>query len=320
MKIIPIKVELTSPRNFKFIEWKIHNVCNYDCSFCGSENKQGDQRWMSIDDYKKHVDRIAAISQGSDFFIQITGGEPTLYPKLIELLRYIKSLGGGTGLISNGSRTIRWWEELKKSECLDYLVITYHSEQTDDYDHVIDVMNVFHNEPTDVVCLITHVIESVDQSIKALDSIVEKTGVVCILKAMMIGSYDIYSLYTESQLKKVKESNLVIGKLRATKKQPAKKYDLAHDINVTYNNGSVEFTSTQTLMKNKSNNFFGWSCLVGNNSMRIDYDVVHRGVCEVGESRSLADDDLNFTNDYITCTRNTCFCTTDLVATKIRVE
>ena len=36
MKIFPIKVEKAIPTDQKFIEWKIHNVCNHDCSFCGN--------------------------------------------------------------------------------------------------------------------------------------------------------------------------------------------------------------------------------------------------------------------------------------------
>ena len=50
----PIKLEkLITPR-FKYIEWKLHNVCNYDCSFCGEEHKDGSNRWKDLDTYKMY--------------------------------------------------------------------------------------------------------------------------------------------------------------------------------------------------------------------------------------------------------------------------
>ena len=69
-------------------------------------------------------------------------------------------------------------------------------------------------------------------------------------------------------------------------------------------------------MKLQKNKFEGWECEIGNNNMRIDHDVVYRGVCEVGEKRSLNDTDLSFTNDSVICTSKECFCGTDMIATK----
>ena len=38
-KIIPIKMERAIPAKYKTVEWKLHNVCNYDCSFAGTKIK-----------------------------------------------------------------------------------------------------------------------------------------------------------------------------------------------------------------------------------------------------------------------------------------
>ena len=112
----PIKLEkLITPR-FKYIEWKLHNVCNYDCSFCGEEHKDGSNRWKDLDTYKMYVDKLVAAAGDMPLWIQFTGGEPTLYPKLIELFQYMKSKGVYTGMVTNGTRTLRWWEEFKESK------------------------------------------------------------------------------------------------------------------------------------------------------------------------------------------------------------
>ena len=80
MKIFPIKVEKAIPTDQKFIEWKLHNVCNHNCSFCGSRHKDGSQRWFSLEKYKEYTDKLVQACGDSPFWIQITGGEPTLFP------------------------------------------------------------------------------------------------------------------------------------------------------------------------------------------------------------------------------------------------
>ena len=74
------------------------------------------------------------------------------------------------------------------------------------------------------------------------------------------------------------------------------------------------------LMKKQQNKFVGWDCAIGNNNMRIDHDIIYRGVCEVGGQRHLDDEVIGFTDDYIPCTSRECFCGTDMIATKILPE
>ena len=52
MKIFPIKVERSKPLAYKLIEWKLHNVCNHNCSFCGPAHKDGSVRWLTLEKYK----------------------------------------------------------------------------------------------------------------------------------------------------------------------------------------------------------------------------------------------------------------------------
>lgn len=320
MKTFPIKVERATKANLKFIEWKIHNVCNNDCSFCGSIHKDGSQRWLRLEEYKKHVDQLSNLCNGEPFWFQITGGEPTLFPELTELFRYMKQKNAYISLISNGSRSLRWWKELKEENLLDYLFVTFHSEQTSDYKHIVDVINVFHDAPIRVICLVTHVIGTIELAFEGAEYIIENTGAVVNLKSMMIGDYDIYELYTSDQLNKLKSLSFREGELRSSKARPAitPSHRFYDNLKITNNDGTIKITHPQTLMKNQENYFEGWDCDIGRENMRIDRDVVYRGVCGVGEKRSLADPNVSFTNDFIKCTSPECFCGTDMVATKIR--
>lgn len=316
MKIFPIKVEKAVKSDMKFIEWKIHNVCNHNCSFCGDRHKDGSQRWFSLDRYKEYTDKLVEANKGLPFWIQLTGGEPTLYPELLELMQYMKSKGAMISLISNGSRTLRWWKELKESKVLDNLFVTYHSEQTENYQHITEVINLFQDEPIEVICLMTHVLNSIDKVFEAYDYIIENTGALVTIKAMML-NYDIYSQYSTDQLAKLNKSNWITGQKRSSKVLPSTQYKINHKLKITYNNNLTIQVDPQQLMKQQKNNFFGWDCNIGANSMRVDYDVIYRGVCEVGTKKSLNDPILSFADDFITCTSKDCFCGTDMIATKI---
>lgn len=320
-KIFPIRVERTVPQRYKIIEWKIHNTCNYDCSFCGINNKDGSERWFSIEKYKEGVDKIVRACKGAPFYIQFTGGEPTLYPKFIELLTYAKSRGAFTALITNGSRTIRWWQELLEANVLDSLSITYHSEQTIDYKHVSEIMNMFHSEPVEVICEITHTKDCIPQAFDAYNYLINNTGSIINLKAMSIGFYDIYSVYTHDQLQFIKEGTYKLGKNKNTKAdcRIPLPFRLSSLVNITYNNGSIQRGNHQSLIKGRLNSFIGWDCNVGRDFIRIIHDKIFRGVCEIGGIiGSLNDDEINFTSDFIKCTIPSCVCFTDLSATKIR--
>lgn len=318
-KIFPIKVERVPQLQHKLIEWKIHNVCNYNCSFCDINHKNGSVRWLNIEKYKAHTDKLATLCKDSPYWIQITGGEPTLYPNLIELLTYIKSKNAYLSMLSNGSRTMRYWDELKNAKLMDYLFLTYHSEQSSDYKHIADIANLFHNEQTEILIMITHTIDTIDKALEAQQYFKENTGSIISLKAMVIGDYEIYDLYSPEQLSKLKKLSWAYGDKRSTKVKTSfpDEYRINHAIKVTYNNGLSYVTETQKLMKNRNNNFYNWECEIGKISLRIDSEIIHRGVCGVGETQNL-NDDVSFFEDPIICDKPECVCGSDIIAKKTR--
>lgn len=317
MKIFPIKVERATPVQYKLIEWKIHNVCNQDCSFCGSIHKNGSVRWLDLDKYKLHVDKLAELCDGSPFWIQLTGGEPTLYPQLLELINYIKSKSAMISMISNGTRTLRWWKELLEAGTLDQLFLTYHPEQTSDWQHISEVTNLFHDSPTEVTILITHTIDTIDQAIISMNNFINTTGAIINLRAMLIPEYDIYEKYTAEQINIIRTSTWSQGSKRDTKrKHSSAKFN--SKLKVLYNtNGLAIEVDPQFLIKNKKNTFFGWDCFIGEDSMRIDSETVYRGVCGEGNTRHLDDSNFTFTNSSIRCGLKECHCAADIVSTKI---
>ena len=320
--VYPIHVERSAPQPFKVINWKLHNVCNYSCSFCGKGNNSGNERWLSLEKYKSIVDKIVEACAGTPFYIVFTGGEPTLYPDLIELLQYSKNKGAWNILASNGSRTMRWWKELAKIDnILTRLALTYHAEQTDDYNNIADIMNLFLNFETQTICEVTHTKDNIPQALNAFNYLINNTGGIIDIKGMNINEYDIYNLYSEEELSIIKHASYKPGILTNIKIKSSipNNLRLGAELLVTDNLGITKNINVQQLMKNEWNKFLGWECQVGKDFLDINFQTINRSVCGVTGPIGHVDDlKYNFSNNTVICNKVTCGCFHDLLTTKTK--
>lgn len=79
--------------------------CNFKCRQCFS--KFGTEKLLPVEDWEKIVDNCIAGADVTEF--NIAGGEPMLYPGLVELAKYIRSKGVKVSLITNGSLMDESW-------------------------------------------------------------------------------------------------------------------------------------------------------------------------------------------------------------------
>jgi organic radical activating enzyme len=317
MKIFPIRVERTEPNNYKTVEWMLHNVCNYNCSFCPASTKDGSKRWLDLQVYKDTCKRAIIEAGTKPVWFKLTGGEPTLYPKIAELLKFIKDNGGFTYIISNGSRTIRFWKELVDQGTLDFLALTYHPEQSSDYQHIIDVTNVFVNSPTFVTVNITSIPEFFDKAVFAGNEILNKCAT--IVNLQQINDEQNMLKYSEEQIKILLKYNMVRSKLLSIKKRSLiPKEFLYHSgkIQVKYNDGSTITDHAGVFIKKGETFFYGWECDIGQELIRIEHETVSRAVCGQGDRWSIYDKSL-FASDSLICKQSgQCTCTLDVIEPK----
>lgn len=321
-KIIPIKMERAIPRKYKTVEWKLHNVCNYDCSFCGDENKIGDQKWHDIEVYKRVVKKlmVQAEQEGKFIWFQLTGGEPTLYPKLIELLEFIKSNGHKVAMITNGSRTIRYWKEFAEKNLLDILFLTHHTEQDINENHTIEVANIFHNYPTDVRVQVTAPRALLKEGYRRHLKILENTGALSSMKAIFYytdGSFSPRELadYTDEETAILLDNISRPGKLRSTKmiSRLSITAQYGNKMHVAFNDRTTKDLSVYELVEHKMNNFAGWECTIGKDLITIQHDLIYRGVCRQGGIiGDITEEDFGFVNDNVICKAKNCTCLMDL--------
>jgi uncharacterized radical SAM superfamily Fe-S cluster-containing enzyme len=85
----------------------ITNACNLNCPICFTYNRPDRIYHMSVEEMQSTVDWIVE-SSGPVDLINITGGEPTLHPKLLDILRCCKRPEiGRITMNSNGLRLAR---------------------------------------------------------------------------------------------------------------------------------------------------------------------------------------------------------------------
>lgn len=303
-------------RAFKIVEWKLHNVCNYDCSFCDLPTKSGTQRWMSLDEYKVGIDKVidACSIENKAVWFRLNGGEPTLFPELPQLLQYIRKRGSYTFLLSNGSRTIRWWKELVDLDCINALHLSYHIEQTDDVQHIIDVANLFKDSSTRVVIYVSCLPQYFDKAYAAHKRILEECDTVVSAMIRITTSAEGPLQYTAEQDELFKQNLFAKSKVfRQEKNHSDIPQHLWYDnhVRVGYNDGKTEIIHPRDLVNKKQIFMSGWNCWAGKELIRIDSKTIYRGVCESGETKDIFKDDV-FYDSPIKCPRVICSCPLDL--------
>lgn len=315
------KLEAYEEFPYNLVEWKLHDRCNYDCYFCGDENKLGRIGWADLETNKTIVDSIVA-SATKPLWIQITGGEPTLYPHFLELVKYMKSKGAMVRVITNGSRTMRWWKEVREADVLDLIYFTFHSQQKADYKHIADVANLFLDSETITITLVTYVPNTLGYAIEGAAYLTENTGSYISMNAMDLRpAAEEEKQYNEDEFEKsLNVYNNAFGKLMNIKKPtsiPDELLAIPTNSTIYYNNGSVETKDVTLMMKLEENRFQDWTCYSGMDTMNIDGKFKYRGGCK-RDKTPFEPGKLTFFDKPFKCDVDACYCAMDMITTKIK--
>ena len=67
--------------NLLHVQWHVGNYCNYRCSYCNDDLRDGSHPFVPIDIAKRVVANITSQLEGTSRRAQFTlsGGEPTVY-------------------------------------------------------------------------------------------------------------------------------------------------------------------------------------------------------------------------------------------------
>lgn len=322
----PIAIQSNQPANFVKISYSPTDVCNYKCRYCFPGSNAGLYRWPQ--NYKQLVENFSHLfdfykSNGKDRIeLQILGGEPTLWPDLANFIKELKSRHDFVATVqTNGSRTLRWWQEQAGS--FDRVNLTAHYKEIDlpHFTLVADTLYAIGVYVDVSVCMDPL---AWDQCMSMIDYFKQHSKHRWYIGTQKIEEANGENLYTDEQLEFLSSS---------VKRYPNIFYAFAmrknFNINrskVTFDNGKTQTVKHNQVQINKWNNFYNWSCNVGVDMLYINPIGELSGSC--GSSVYGISDKFNiYDSKFITdfkpelkptrCKFLGCYCTPETLMTKV---
>ena len=104
------------------VSLRITNACNHRCPVCG---QYGDKGYMFLSDKRDTLLRTIPLERYLELVDELgfykplyyaTGGEPFLYPGLVDLLNYAKKKGSPVDVVTNGIKLKQYAKEIVKNQ------------------------------------------------------------------------------------------------------------------------------------------------------------------------------------------------------------
>ena len=307
-KPVAIVRNKADPSESTYVDWNLGTLCNYACSYCPEGLHNGKWKWPAIDVALDFCERVIAHygALGRRTTFKLTGGEPTLYKHLIELLSRIKTLGGRTGVNSNGGRELEWWE--RAAPHLDFAVLTHHVEFTDT-EHFVMVARHLLEHGIDVHVNVTMLPQRFDECVNNVRTVMSKCdGLTMALKPLLIDFGERLYPYDDEQRLLMQRFSL----------DPTD--EPSGGIRCLYEDGTSAVFEPQDLLLRDENHWRSWNCNAGLESLAVHADgQVFRAVCkEQGPIGSLRSAQLCLPTSPKRCGKGTCSCLADIKISKWR--
>jgi organic radical activating enzyme len=295
------------------VNWCMGNTCNFECSYCPESLHSGDVKWPELEKVKDFITRVVEQVAPRKVYFELTGGEVTLYKHFVEICKHCTELGAKVGLISNGSRTLRWWEDNKKY--FDHVCLSFHPEFAE-ADHFVEVVKLLHDDVRTHV----NIMMSPDKfsfCYAVANKIKNITNISMALQPLIYDFGEVMYEYTESQQNIFdKQHELIVKHI---------KYDKSFD----YYRGAMKMvaednteitSSAHRFLSEKTNDWSGWKCYVGVEQIIVDLSGdVFRGWCRVGGKIGNIFEDFEVPIAPTICNKTMCHCNFDIMSTKEKV-
>ena len=322
------RLEYADPiiRNILNIEWNIGNTCTYACHYCDPDLHDGSKPWVGFEQTKPFIDRVQEFANQNDkqwIYWQFSGGEPTVYKDFLKLTEYISSKENNVcSVVSNGSRSLRYWETAAPS--LMFATLSVHLAYAD-IEHIRDVADLL----TDLDVIVNvHVMmdpERWDEGEIAIDRLSNsrrsewaiKTGGLTYRTRDFDDLRDQPYPYTEKQLKflgnGIKRSQIIVRKDFPFPNLRRKMVAIA-------DGQTTDFDAAKAVINDQSR-WSGYHCNIGIDRIYIDND----GSLKLGSGCRMDSEgftgkkfyeDFRFPTNSIICNQERCSCLSDVMVEK----
>lgn len=258
MKIIKF-YERGWDNNQILIQWNLGNTCNYSCEYCPEYLHSGDRLWPDINTVTKFLEMVRDKFPNKTINVEFLGGEVTLWNELINLLKFCKENNLKSFILSNGSRTVRYWKEL--APYLAKVILTYHPHtiKSSHYEKIIKICVENNVETISRLSLVDSKFEEMMQYKLHLKEKYQHLNVdlVLMMDKMRNKSYNGYFYnYTLDQINSV-----------STTPTSAESAYIAE-----LDDGTIEVYSLNQIRQQKINSFRGFVCNPEMSMINIDFN------------------------------------------------
>lgn len=282
------------------IDWLISNHCNYKCNYCDPSLYGNTSGWPNVDTALSFFDNVHFNLNNKEKMIVLSGGEPTLWPDLFYFLENLHP-SYEVSFVSNGSRTLRWWQKINETDRLKNLVISVHLEYAN-VEHISSVIDVIRKKSKVTVFIVMNPSKIKEAKKFALDLKEKDPCCKILLKPVLhkhndgnksVFPYDNETLKFMEEWHYWKQNNNV---------SPSKIG------NVLYINGNKTTMSFIDLINKRLNTFEGWKCNIIKNRLAISIDGTIKGAtCKTAQDIRLGN--INDSNiDLSDITKNSTIC------------
>ena len=312
-KYIRLEHSTPSHNDWFVVNWCLGNTCNYSCSYCPSVLHDGSKYWPDPSVIKNFIARVKDHYFHKNIYFEFTGGEVTMYKHFIEICQFCTEMGVKVGLISNGSRTLRYWEENK--QYFDHVCLSFHPEYADDK-HFIEVVKLLNNDVRTHVNIMMSP-EKFDHCYAVANKVKNLGNISMALQPLIHDFGDTLYDYNDFQ-KRIfdKQHELISKHIKFTKT-----FDYYRGaMRVVYPDDTSQVSSAHRFISEKINDWSGWKCYAGIEQLIVDMDgSIYRGWCKEGGAIGKIDDaDLKLPSEPIVCGKTMCHCNFDIMSTKVK--
>ena len=285
------------------VEWNIGKRCNLDCGYCPAEIHDNFSPHTDLD---KMVNTIYELEKiGKPIRLSLTGGEPTVHPKINEILKCARDSLDWLSVTTNGLRSSAWYIKQPVNQWVFSLHFdNEHSrratENVVEYSQLLDMEGIATLYQVNLMAHHEHMDE-----VRAAATLLEGHNIPYVCRRIRWTEAENRDWFDDLRYK-AEDLDWILSKVATVKP------------NCTID--GKELIHANDVIKDKRNEFKGWTCNAGLESLMINWDgEVHRATCRVGGSLgNIYNGTFESPIAPIICTRKWCTCVADIPLTKVK--
>lgn len=283
----PVKIKSTRRRDILEITWDLTNLCNFHCRYCFPGANDGDYKVTADLDLLAnnftHLSKQYKEKLKKDrIHLKFGGGEPTLWKNFGEFLIKLKEQNNNLyiGIISNGSRTLRWWKEY--GHLIDNANLSFHIAEAD-VDHHIAVADTLAKLGKKVTVLVLMDPERWDDCVAAVERMKRTCKEKWFIEVKtIVDTPNSKIVYTDEQreylIKEIKQMPKItwfIKNINLLFNGMVRRYQSI----ATLDDGSILKAGASGYVARGWDRFTGWDCDIGLETLYIKWDGSIKGSC-----------------------------------------